>query len=100
MAGDRDIAGMPEREREVLRFLLRGYDAKSIARELDLSLHVVNERLRNARRRLGVSSSREAARVLAAQEGDNFPGDKQFGVGGRAPAGAAGSRSDGPAAGQ
>lgn len=92
---DRDIESLPEREREVLRFLLRGYDAKSIAGELGLSVNIVNERLRDARRRLGVSSSREAARHLAAHEGADFLGDKEFGLGGRAVFGADGGRPDG-----
>ena len=65
-------AGLPrlsEREREVLRLLARGHDVKSVARELGLSSGAVGERLREARRKLGVSSSREAARLLAAEEG-------------------------------
>jgi DNA-binding CsgD family transcriptional regulator len=76
-----DVANIPEREREVLRLLVRGHDAKSIARALGISLNVVNERLRDSRRRLGVSSSREAARLLAAHEADNFSGNEQFGLG-------------------
>jgi hypothetical protein len=41
----------------------------------------VNERLRSARQKLGVSSSREAARILAADElGHEIPVDRQFGV--------------------
>src|SRR5438270_5567238 len=95
MGEEQDIPKVPEREREVLRLLLRGHDAKSIARELGLSLHVVNERLRDSRRRLGVTSSREAARMLAAYERDDFSGDKQIGLGSvghrRPPAGAAGA---------
>jgi DNA-binding CsgD family transcriptional regulator len=99
MAADRDIGNIPEREREVLRLLVRGYDAKSIARALGLSVNVVNERLRDSRRRLGVSSSREAARLLAAQEGDDFLGNKEFGLGAAAPPGPADGRPDGRAAG-
>ncbi|MET0438941.1 MAG: DUF4019 domain-containing protein [Devosia sp.] len=73
---------LTEREKETLRLLLIGHDAKSIARRLDLSVHTVNERLRDARRKLGVSSSREAARRLAEMEaGDaKFLADKDFGV--------------------
>jgi DNA-binding CsgD family transcriptional regulator len=78
---DRGFDDIPEREREVLRLLVRGHDAKSIARALDLSVHVVNERLRDSRRRLGVSSSREAARILAAQEETDFLGDERIGLG-------------------
>ena len=57
------------KEKDALRLLLRGHDAKSSARELGLSVHTVNERLRDARRKLGVTSSREAARLLLAAEG-------------------------------
>lgn len=76
-----------EREKEALRLLAHGHDAKSIARELALSVHSVNERLRTARRKLGVTSSREAARLLAQAEGDspNFLGPKPFGLPANAP---------------
>ncbi|WP_413629941.1 helix-turn-helix domain-containing protein [Novosphingobium sp. JCM 18896] len=59
---------LTERDKETLRLLLRGHDAKSIAQIQELSVHTVNERLRDARKKLGVSSSREAARLLAASE--------------------------------
>lgn len=59
---------LTEKEKDALRLLLRGHDAKSSARELGLSVHTVNERLRDARRKLGVTSSREAARRLLAEE--------------------------------
>ncbi len=76
-----DVSALLEREKDVLRLLLVGHDAKSIARHLDLSTHIVNERLRDARRKLGVGSSREAARLLAQAEADNPKkfGDKDFG---------------------
>ncbi len=59
--------------------LLAGHDAKSVARDLGLSVHTVNDRLRDARRKLGVSSSREAARILADAEHKNpeFYADKK-----------------------
>lgn len=75
---------LTEREKETLRLLLAGHDAKSAASALGLSVHTVNERLREARRKLGVGSSREAARALARAEDPNFLGDKQFGVAGTA----------------
>ncbi|MBB3694799.1 hypothetical protein FHY05_003451 [Sphingomonas sp. BK580] len=53
----------------MLRLLLVGHDAKSIARTLGLSVHTVNDRLREARRKLGVSSSREAARRFMEIDG-------------------------------
>ncbi len=60
---------LTDREKQTLRLLLDGHDAKSMARHLDLSVHTVNERLRDARRKLSVSSSREAARLLRQHEG-------------------------------
>jgi DNA-binding CsgD family transcriptional regulator len=65
------IKSLSEREKETLRLLLAGHDAKSIARDLGLSVHTVNDRLREARRKLGVSSSREAARLLSLAEGEH-----------------------------
>jgi DNA-binding CsgD family transcriptional regulator len=73
------LEALSEREKETLRLLLAGHDAKSIARDRGLSVHTVNERLRDARRKLDVTSSREAARRLGeAERGtpDNL-GDKQ-----------------------
>ena len=62
------------KEKETLRLMLRGHDAKSMARELSLSVHTINERLRSARRKLGVTSSREAARLLFESEGEGEGG--------------------------
>ncbi len=81
-----DLESLSDRERETLRLLGRGHDAKSIAAALGLSVHTVNERLRDVRRKLGVSSSREAARLLLAQEAGPEPpnklGDEEIGVAG------------------
>ena len=49
---------LTEKEKETLRLLVSGYDAKSMARHLGLSVHTINERLRDARRKMAVSSSR------------------------------------------
>ena len=59
---------LSEKEKQTLRLLLSGYDAKSMARHLGLSVHTVNERLRDARRKMATSSSREAARQLREME--------------------------------
>ncbi|QTD56511.1 helix-turn-helix domain-containing protein [Parasphingorhabdus cellanae] len=63
-----DIGALTEKEKETLRLLLVGHDAKSIAREFNLSVYTINDRLRDARRKLSVTSSREAARILALAE--------------------------------
>lgn len=59
---------LTDKEKETLRLIVRGHDAKSAANALDLSVHTINERLRNARRKLDVTSSREAARLLFERE--------------------------------
>ena len=73
---------LSEKEKDTLRLLLAGHDAKSMARHFGLSVHTVHERLREARRKLAVSSSREAARLLREIEAEAAPqstGDKPFG---------------------
>ncbi|PEQ11337.1 hypothetical protein B2G71_17395 [Novosphingobium sp. PC22D] len=79
------IQRLSEREKETLRLLLAGHEAKSIAVELGLSVHTINDRLREARKKLGVTSSREAARLLARAE-QSAPenlGGKDLGMAGR-----------------
>ena len=63
-----DLGKLSEREREVLRLLARGYDIKTAAIQLSISPSAVSDRLRQARRKLAVSSSREAARIFNAHE--------------------------------
>jgi DNA-binding CsgD family transcriptional regulator len=77
-------AALTEKEKETLRLIVRGHDAKSTARHLGLSVHTINERLRDARCKLAVSSSREAARLLLEEEGGapEYLGDRQIGAAG------------------
>eukprot|EP01037_Dinobryon_pediforme_P034346 gene34346-40218_t len=77
-----EVRNLTPRQKEILRLLLNGFDAKSAGRELGISVHTVNEHLREARRQLGVSSSREAARVLRKVEGapPNYVGPNELGV--------------------
>ncbi len=63
------VDNLTEKEKEALRLLFVGHDAKSSAAQLGISVHTVNDRLRHARRKLRVSSSREAARMLGEAEG-------------------------------
>ena len=64
MAVKEGFGALTEKEKQTLRLIVRGHDAKSVARSLGLSVHTINERLRDARRKMAVSSSREAARLL------------------------------------
>ena len=70
---------LTEKEKETLRLMVRGHDAKSAASALDLSVHTINERLRAARRKLQVTSSREAARLVLGLEGPENPVDEELG---------------------
>ena len=70
-----DFGRLNAAERTALSLLAQGHTAKSIANLTDRSVSAVNERLREARRKTGVGSSRELARLLAAQENrDEFIG--------------------------
>lgn len=76
------LVALTEKEKQTLRLIVRGHDAKSTARSLGLSVHTINERLRDARRKMSVSSSREAARLLLEIEGESGPhflGDSEIG---------------------
>ena len=69
--GNEGLWGLTEKEKQTLRLIVRGHDAKSSARSLGVSVHTINERLRDARRKMTVSSSRAAARMLLDAEGGN-----------------------------
>jgi DNA-binding CsgD family transcriptional regulator len=70
------MSRLNEAERAVLRLLAEGHTAKSIAAMIGSTTAAVNERLREARRKTGVGSSRELARLLKAQE----TCDEQIGI--------------------
>lgn len=62
------IASLTERELEILDLLTAGHTVKSIAVRLGRSETSINERLREARRKTGIGSSRELARLISAQK--------------------------------
>ena len=62
------FAGLNDRELEVLGLLAAGHTIKTIAARLGRSETSINERLRAARRKTGIGSSRELARLLEAQK--------------------------------
>lgn len=68
--GDDRFDKLTERQRECLRLVQAGHEVKEIARELGIGPSAVVERLRAARKTLGVDSSRIAARMLAHEEGN------------------------------
>jgi DNA-binding CsgD family transcriptional regulator len=61
-------ACLTDRELEILRLLVAGHTVKTIAARLGRSETSINERLRSARRKTGVGSSRELARLLDLQK--------------------------------
>lgn len=61
-------ACLTDREKEILRLLVAGHTVKTIAARLGRSETSINERLRSARRKTGVGSSRELARLLDLQK--------------------------------
>lgn len=67
MSTDR-INRLTDRQRECLRLLYAHYKPGEIATQLGISTDRVNQHLKAARERLGVSRSIEAARLLAAFE--------------------------------
>lgn len=70
-----DISQLNENEREILRLLAQGHTAKSIASVTGRSVSSVNERLREARRKTGIGSSRTLSRTFVTQENrDNIIG--------------------------
>lgn len=62
------IAALSVKELEILRLLAMGHTAKSIATRLGRSETSINERLRDARRKTGIGSSRELARLVDSQK--------------------------------
>ncbi|HEY2481276.1 MAG TPA: helix-turn-helix transcriptional regulator [Caulobacteraceae bacterium] len=63
-----DLGRLSASEQQVLELLAQGHTAKSIAGLTGQSEGAINERLRSARRKTGVGSSRELARLIGAQK--------------------------------
>ena len=63
------LGRLTDNERECLRRRLWHQTAKEMALDLGISPHAVEKRLKMARAKLGLSSSLEAARLLAASDG-------------------------------
>ncbi|NMN03406.1 MULTISPECIES: helix-turn-helix transcriptional regulator [unclassified Novosphingobium] len=71
------LATLSDKELEILRLLTAGHTIKSIAALLGRSEASINERLREARRKTGVGSSRELARLVDAHKDSARPGAPQ-----------------------
>lgn len=66
---DPDLDRLTEAQRQCLRLIAQGLEIKEIAAVLGVSPSAVVERLRIARQRLGVATSKEAARRLLGEVG-------------------------------
>jgi DNA-binding CsgD family transcriptional regulator len=97
-----DLSSLNDHERTVLGLLAQGHTVKSIATLTRRSEASVNERLREARRKTGVGSSRELARLLREQEnrdeeiGVAMPGSRAASGGPEAARPAGGTNRKGP----
>ncbi|MEK6638166.1 MAG: helix-turn-helix transcriptional regulator [Pseudomonadota bacterium] len=65
------VALLSEGQRDCLRLVFQHRSSKQIARELGISSHTVDQRLKAAMRILRVSARIDAARILAAYEKDD-----------------------------
>ncbi|GAA0328918.1 hypothetical protein GCM10009087_43920 [Sphingomonas oligophenolica] len=72
-ANDDPREALTERERQCLRLVFARLRPKEIGRELGISHHTVNGHLQQAMRKLGATSSLEAARQLHATEHPDAP---------------------------
>jgi DNA-binding CsgD family transcriptional regulator len=65
--------GLSEKEIECLELVATNHTSKEIARSLGVSPHTVDQRMRSAQRKLGVTSRAEAARLFVATTAHNPP---------------------------
>ena len=68
------VEALSERQKEILRLIAQHLQAKEVARMLDISESTVKTHTDAARRRLGVASSRDAAKLLVAYEAKTSAG--------------------------
>jgi DNA-binding CsgD family transcriptional regulator len=71
------LTRLTDNEKECLRRRLRQQTAKEMALDLGVSPHAVEKRLKMARAKLGLSSSLEAARLLAAVDQRQLTGPQR-----------------------
>jgi DNA-binding CsgD family transcriptional regulator len=73
------IAQLTEAQLECLQLVRRRRTAKQIARSLGITHHAVEQRLKSARRKLGVDTTAEAVDLLEAAEREAY-GDTVYGL--------------------
>jgi len=73
------VEALTRRQKEILRLIAQHLQAKEVARLLNISERTVKTHTEEARKRLGVATSRDAARLLAAHEATNGIGPEDRG---------------------
>lgn len=68
MENSSGVEKLSARQKEILRLVAQNHQAKEIARLLDIGERTVKTHTEAARERLGVATSRDAARLLVAYE--------------------------------
>jgi DNA-binding CsgD family transcriptional regulator len=63
------VSGLSGKQKDCLRLVAQNLNSKQIARELNISEHTVDQRIRQALRVLAVPDRFQAARLLTAAEG-------------------------------
>jgi len=62
------LPALSEGEKQCLRLVAQGFSSKEIARQLHVSEHTVDQRVRTSLRKFGVPSRKEAARLFVSVE--------------------------------
>ncbi|QGP79106.1 LuxR family transcriptional regulator [Sphingobium sp. CAP-1] len=62
------LPALSEGEKQCLRLVSQGFNSKEIARQLHISEHTVDQRVRTSLRKFGVPSRKEAARLFITAE--------------------------------
>ncbi|MEK7343182.1 MAG: helix-turn-helix transcriptional regulator [Pseudomonadota bacterium] len=60
------LPALSEGEKQCLRLVAQGFNSKEIARQLQVSEHTVDQRVRTSLRKFGVPSRKEAARLFVS----------------------------------
>ena len=62
------LPALSEGEKQCLRLVAQGFSSKEIARQLHVSEHTVDQRVRTSLRKFGVPSRKEAARLFVSTQ--------------------------------
>ena len=62
------LPALSEGEKQCLRLVAQGFNSKEIARQLHVSEHTVDQRVRTSLRKFNVPSRKEAARLFVSAE--------------------------------